>query len=423
MQVKRLTLTNVRAFQQTEFEFQPGMNLLVGVNGAGKSTVLDVLRRMYAKWLPGSTKDPIAWSRDEDITIGQPFMSIAAQLNFYGQPLTYNYQLQRQTVAANPDAIEGQVRDSAYEVQEIDNLLDADGQTVRGLYFNETEPPLVVFFSPHRSVSETERKISRSKRDRANNLALEPRGLNIQELAQWWLVQESLYAETSGQTSLFGETQFNPNRALNGVLHSFLDTYGDIYPVSEPKPSLRIAKGNMILDVLQLSDGERSMIAVVLDLARRLALANSHLSDPLREGRSIVLIDEIDLHLHPAWQRTICQRLTDTFPNCQFIATTHSPQIMGEVPADRIMMIDNGEVTRPDQSEGMESGWILQHLMGVSPRREETKRNQAEIESLIEQKAYSEAKLLLREMQKNMPDDPELARLQTRLNIAERIRR
>lgn len=423
MQVKRLTLTNVRAFRQAEFEFQPGMNLLVGVNGTGKSTVLDVLRRIYAKWLPGSTKDPIGWSRDEDITIGQPFMTIAAQLDFYGQSLTYNYQLQRQTVAANPDAREGQVRDSAYEVPEIDELRDADSQIVSGLHFSKTEPPLVVFFSPHRSVSETERKASRSKRDRANNLALEPRGLNVQELAQWWLVQESLRAETSGQVSLFGELQFNLNHALNNALHGFLDTYGDVYPVGEPKPTLQIEKGEIVLDVLQLSDGERSMIAVVLDLARRLALANPGLSDPLREGRAVVLIDELDLHLHPAWQRMICERLTDTFPNCQFIATTHSPQIIGEISAEKIMMIEAGKATRPDQSKGMDSSWILRHLMGVSPRDQGTLDTLLHIETLIEQKQYSEAKALIQELRPMMSDDPELARLQTRIDISEMMRR
>lgn len=417
MQVKRLTLTNVRAFQQAEFEFQPGMNLLVGVNGAGKSTVLDVLRRIYAKWLPGSTKDPIGWSRDEDITIGQPFMTIAAQLDFYGQPFTYNYQLQRQTVVANPDALEGQVRDSAYEVPEIDELRDADSQIVSGLHFSKTEPPLVVFFSPHRSVSETERKVSRSKRDRANNLALEPRGLNVQELARWWLVQESLRAETSGQVALFGGIEFNLNRALNSALHGFLDTYGDIYPVGEPKPTLQIEKGEMVLDVLQLSDGERSMIAVVLDLARRLALANPGLSDPLREGRAVVLIDELDLHLHPAWQRTICERLTDTFPNCQFIATTHSPQIIGEVPAENITIIEAGSTIKPRQSLGMDTNWILEFIMGTATRSDSTRKMLDMIETLIEEENYQQAMERIAEVRQTFGDFSELAALQAHIEM------
>lgn len=417
MQVNHLTLTNVRAFQQAEFEFQPGMNLLVGVNGAGKSTVLDVLRRMYAKWLPGSTKDPIGWSRNEDITIGQPFMTITAQLDFYGQPLTYNYQLQREAVAPNPDAREGQVRDSTYDVSEIDELRDKDNRIVSGLYFNPAEPPLVVFFSPHRSVSDTKRKTSRSKRDRANNLALEPRGLNVQELAQWWLVQESLRAERSGQVSLFGEIQFNLNHALNSALHGFLDTYGDVYPVDEPKPTLQIKKGEMVLDILQLSDGERSMIAVVIDLARRLALANPHLSNPLREGHAVVLIDELDLHLHPAWQRTICERLTSTFPNCQFIATTHSPQIIGEVIPENITLIEAGRTIKPRQSLGMDTNWILEFIMGTATRNDSTKKMLSMIETLIEEENYQEAMERITEVRHTFGDFSELAALQAHIEM------
>lgn len=422
MRVKRLTLTNVRAFQQAEFEFQPGMNLLVGVNGAGKSTVLEVLRRMFARWLRGSTKAPIAWSRDEDIRLDQEFMAIDAQLDFYGQSLTYSYQLQRRTSAEKQETPGGRV--ITYTVQEIDELRDEHNRVISGLHFAPYAPPLAVFYSPHRSVSETRRQPSGSTKSRANNLALEPRGLNVQELAQWWLAQVSLHDDSFGkQLSIFGDFSLNLGRALNDAIHGFLETYGDIYPVSEPKPTIKIAKGDMVLDVLQLSDGERSMIALVIDLARRLALASPGLEDPLSNGRAVVLIDEIDLHLHPAWQRKICERLTSTFPNCQFIATTHSPQIVGEVSADRIWMIDDGKLTRPDQSKGMESGWILRELMDVSSRREEIRNALERIETLIEENRLSDAKTLIAQLRSLIPDDPELARLQTRLNITELMRR
>lgn len=78
-----------------------------------------------------------------------------------------------------------------------------------------------------------------------------------------------------------------------------------------------------------LSDGEKCTLAMFGDLARRLALANPGLENPL-EGEGIVLIDEIELHMHPLWQRKILRVLRDTFPNIQFIITTHSPQILGE---------------------------------------------------------------------------------------------
>ena len=100
-----------------------------------------------------------------------------------------------------------------------------------------------------------------------------------------------------------------------------------------------INKNGLDLPVNTLSDGEKCLFSLVGDLARRLALANPNLTDPL-QGSGIVLIDEIDLHLHPAWQRKIVGQLKDTFPNCQFIITSHSPQVLGELPASDIFILN-----------------------------------------------------------------------------------
>ncbi len=86
-----------------------------------------------------------------------------------------------------------------------------------------------------------------------------------------------------------------------------------------------------------LSDGFRSMVAMAADIAYRASLLNPHLGeDAAKETSGIVLIDEIDLHLHPKWQRRIVRELQSAFPDLQFIATTHSPFIL--------QSLDPGEV-------------------------------------------------------------------------------
>ena len=109
------------------------------------------------------------------------------------------------------------------------------------------------------------------------------------------------------------------------------------------------------------------MLALVLDLARRLSQANPSLDDPLSEGHAVVLIDEIDLHLHSKWQRQIVHNLAAAFPGCQFIATTHSPQVIGEVEHNRIQIIANGEVYSPTHSFGVDSSRVLEEIMDVTP--------------------------------------------------------
>ncbi|WP_250558852.1 AAA family ATPase, partial [Escherichia coli] len=73
-------------------------------------------------------------------------------------------------------------------------------------------------------------------------------------------------------------------------------------------------------------------------------------------GEAIVLIDEIDLHLHPKWQRDVLKKLTETFPNCQFIVSTHSPQIIGEIPPENVLLVRDGCVLgHPSSARGLSS--------------------------------------------------------------------
>ena len=101
---------------------------------------------------------------------------------------------------------------------------------------------------------------------------------------------------------------------------------------------------------------------MVADIARRACLLNPHLGGAvLEETPGIVLIDELDLHLHPKWQRRIIGDLRRTFPKIQFIATTHSPQLIGQVKPDEILLLDaeeTEETRHPGQSYGMDSNWI-----------------------------------------------------------------
>ena len=105
------------------------------------------------------------------------------------------------------------------------------------------------------------------------------------------------------------------------------------------------------------------------DLARRMALANPSMPNPL-EGEGVVLIDEIDLHMHPSWQRKVMVVLKKTFPNIQFIVTTHSPQVLGELNEDYNIFVfyhqDKCIVGRKyDSFIGWDSNVLLEEVMGT----------------------------------------------------------
>ena len=129
------------------------------------------------------------------------------------------------------------------------------------------------------------------------------------------------------------------------------------------------------LIVDQLSDGEKCLLATVGDLARRLAIASPDSASPLQE-RGVVLIDEVDLHLHPRWQRRVVPALQRTFPNCQFIVTTHSPQVLSHVKEEAVLLGrgDPGLAILARRSVyGWDTNRILEEFLEVDERPREVK--------------------------------------------------
>jgi predicted ATP-binding protein involved in virulence len=113
------------------------------------------------------------------------------------------------------------------------------------------------------------------------------------------------------------------------------------------------------------------------------------------------MIDELDLHLHPKWQRTIVDKLSKTFPKCQFIATTHSPLIVGEVPPENIIILEEGKAPyRPDQSLGMDTNWILRFLMGTDEREFTALQILRDITNQINDENYEKAEEMIAEARK-----------------------
>jgi predicted ATP-binding protein involved in virulence len=154
--------------------------------------------------------------------------------------------------------------------------------------------------------------------------------------------------------------------------------------------TLIINKNNESLSLSQLSDGEKSVIILICDIARRLAIANpidknADFSSILQKGNGVVLIDEIDLHLHPLWQKEILQALVKTFPSLQFIVTTHSPYVVTHLDLDdsqvQVLSITKNSVT-PIASKGKDLSTASFEVFGVERR---PKQYQSLIDDLFQE--------------------------------------
>lgn len=151
------------------------------------------------------------------------------------------------------------------------------------------------------------------------------------------------------------------------AIYRFLPGFNNLKFQRKPL-DLTLEKDGLQLSVLQLSQGEKTILALVADIARRLTLLNPKLSSPL-DGSGVVIIDEIDLHLHPLWQQQIINKLETTFKNLQFIVTTHSPQVCHTVDSSSIWLLKNGKkYAAPKGIRGAVSSWVLKNLFEVEER-------------------------------------------------------
>jgi predicted ATP-binding protein involved in virulence len=197
------------------------------------------------------------------------------------------------------------------------------------------------------------------------------------------------------------------------VLIALLPEMSDLQLHTDGQPQFSLLKSGKRLYLWQLSDGEQGLIALALDMVRRLAIANPFTENPIKEGIALVLIDEIELHLHPKWQRQVLRRLREIFNNCQFVVTTHSPQVIGQVRPESLRLLhqdESGKVVLIPvaQSFGMDSSWILQNIMGVPARDYETERRLSAIYQAIDDEQLQEARRLAEGLRSEIGDFPDL---------------
>jgi predicted ATP-binding protein involved in virulence len=431
MRVTGLNLTNLRAIESAEFRFQPGLNLIVGVNGVGKSTVLDALRICMSRILPSITKSrtkAMSFSVG-DIRSGFPFLDVELLFEHNKQEFRFTRRQWNQSFVAdntqnidrlkreilNSNRLRDRARNLLRELDTSHGVADTDNFSPSHAVLKKSASesricPNCIYFSTNRSIASSaiaSKSKAAGEAAAAYAEALAPRPLYLAQFADWIRVQNALVTEH--------RTAARHVTVLRSAVRQFLPNYKDLRPDPKTKSRLVIDHSGVTLDASQLSDGERGVLALVLDIARRLSQANPSLADPLRDGEAIVLIDEIDLHLHPKWQRTIVEHLTGVFPRCQFIATTHSPQIVAAVEPEQIQLLTPDEVLHPDRSLGMDSNWILRHLMEADDRPESAAKAIQTAEGLIEKGSIKRARAAIKMAKDKGLDLPEWSVLEARI--------
>jgi len=314
MILRELVVSNYRAFREERFQFSERVTVIAGVNGRGKSAILDGLALLLSRLLPQVTpaKGGYKYLRPQDIHYGENELTLGLSATFENIPIDFSidYDLQR---GQRPTKLLPQVkREIRYIYGNTQRMGDA--------------APIAVFYTTDRAAYRLPKKLLKGLPDTqsaAYHGALSNRQIDFRDFM-------SRYRTWSYGLEI-GEDRIGVKRqtldAIDRAVRIFLPEFGNVEVLTEPTLRLVVSKLGQQLDLTQLSDGERSLLAMMIDLCRRLSLANPELDDPL-QGAGVVLIDEIELHLHPRWQREIVDKLRITFPNIQFVLTTHSPFVV-----------------------------------------------------------------------------------------------
>lgn len=183
--------------------------------------------------------------------------------------------------------------------------------------------------------------------------------------------------------------------------------------MGDPRPRLTMEKDGAILLFDALSEGERTLIAMVADIARRLAIAYPEVPQPL-EQPCLLVIDEFEQHLHPQWQRELPMRMREVFPAAQMILTTHSPIVVSELLPRQLRALQGFRLLEGAHREGQDVNEILEALFGTPSRRRKTELLIDAIQDALDEDELDEAGRRLGQLRQELgSDDPEVVRLET----------
>jgi predicted ATP-binding protein involved in virulence len=442
MRIKELKIHNFRGIRDLHLVFNIDLNVvvLVGINGIGKSSILDcinLLVRYYVKngdiYYPADRNgvffrgasliepDENGWMSNSDIQSGKDIATSEIVVSEADDKITWKI-----AKSTKNNAVE--YMDRLHE-QSKREIIDDCKINFTNHYFYYLSNRQVIDSKKFVSVvlsqidyiggAQTFSVMEGSQDNKGEKI------VEFEDFSKWFKEAENL----ENEQRLSDDIEYR-NPVLFSVRHSIYSILGEGYNHLTFKRAIDkmiIKKSGQEIALELLSDGEKSLLAMVGHLSRKLAENSKELDNPL-EASAIVLIDEIELHLHPEWQRMIIPRLTKTFPNCQFIVTTHSPQVLSHVDPECIHILDydgdNVVVKRPESSYGLDSNRILEDILGVSKRPKEIQERMLELFRTINNNDLDSAKEIVKELGDRIGiNEPELVKAEATIKRREIIGR
>lgn len=459
MDIKKLTLNNLGRFENLEINFAPteeypsNVTVFIGNNGAGKTSILEALATSLSWFVARLRTEKGSGNAIDELAIFDtaPAASInlcltdSAQADSESSFATYQWTLVK--------ARKGRKSETSSNLSQLNKLVDNYRQ--RLTENDNASLPLIAYYPVERSVLDIPLKIiNKHNFDQIDGYdgALN-QGVDFRRFFEWFREREDIENEeqsrrssriittyiedfakitdmlldddgnldsiTTNSNNDFEEKRKqlenikttiemskSEDKQLNAVRNAitgFMPALSNIRVQRKPRLHMAVDKDGKSLNVMQLSQGEKSLMALVGDIARRLAMMNPNLDDPL-QGDGIILIDEVDMHLHPNWQRNLVPRFTATFPNCQIVLSTHSPLVISDQKDILVYLLNNGEIAALPPLFGADVNTVLLEAMDTEIRDHEIDNRLNELLDAIHDADIDRAKTLIQGLEQELPE-------------------
>jgi len=369
MRLDTVSLDNFKCFEHLQMEFHPSVNLIVGINGTGKSSVLEALRILLGSlflsvdkykdkiFSPGISNDDV---RLKNLEQQFPVKVSATGVidSFDEQNVSEKIEWERSMETRN-----GTTRHAnAKEMKDFSSRLQLAIRNHRIV-----DIPLVAYYSTDR--------FKKEKKD----VGVEPDGSRLRgyynamdPLTNIKFFLDLYYTETLAELQ-----DGKPSELLavvNEAVKKCLNCESLMFDIKKQELVYTDKLTHKRVPFHLLSDGVRCTLSMVMEMAFRCFILNPHLGTKAAlRTKGVVLVDEIDLHLHPSWQRHVVNDFCEAFPNIQFVFTTHAPLVIGSLKEGHIFSISDNQSFDFGLQTGRDANYILKE-MGVAEMDENAKR-------------------------------------------------